>query len=160
MLLGCSSGPTPAAVASLPVPEPERCQWAKVVRITDGDTIHVDFETGARNQVVRYVGIDTPETKKLDTPVQPFGPEAADENEDLVGGKRVCLQKDVSETDQFGRLLRLVWTEDGVFVNERLVHDGLAVLDTFPPDVKYVETFRAAQGDARTRRVGLWSKGP
>ncbi len=62
-------------------------------------------------------------------------------------GSRVQLEKDVSNTDRFGRLLRYLWTDVGLF-NEQIVRDGFATLATFPPDIKYVERIRAAQQEA------------
>jgi micrococcal nuclease len=60
----------------------------------------------------------------------------------------VILEKDVSETDRFGRLLRSVWMQDGTLFNERLVRDGYAQVSTFPPDVKYVPIYTASQRSA------------
>lgn len=126
--------------------------------MTDGDTIRVDFATGTANQAVRYIGMDTPETVHPTLGVQPFGPEASARNKALVGGKRVCLERDISEMDRYGRLLRYAWLEDGRLVNEVLVEEGLAVIDTFPPDVRYVERFLAAQLRAREGGRGLWAE--
>lgn len=136
------------------------CQWARVRSVTDGDTVRVDFEGGPANQPVRYIGMDAPETVKPDTPVQPFGPEASRENARLLSGKRVCLEKDVADRDRYDRLLRYVWLPDGTLVNEALVLAGLATVDTFPPDVKYVERFRAAQAAAREAGRGIWARTP
>ena len=157
VLAGCSTteSPGPTSVANLPAGV--TCDWAKVVRVTDGDTIRVDFIDGATNLPVRYIGMDTPETVHPTLGVQPFGPEASQRNKELVGNKQVCLERDVSETDRYDRLLRYVWLPDGSMVNEVLVLEGLATVDTFPPDVKYVERFVAAQQSAREAHLGLWA---
>lgn len=147
--------PTPSPTPNLPAGVV--CQWARVRSVTDGDTIRVDFEAGPANQPVRYIGMDTPETVKPDTPVQRFGPEASRENARLVDGERLCLERDVSERDRYDRLLRYVWLSDGTMVNEALVLAGLATVDTFPPDVKYVERFIAAQHVAREAGRGMWA---
>lgn len=81
--------------------------FPKVVRVIDGDTIEI--EGGDR---VRYIGIDTPETVDPRKPVQCYGQEASNKNKELVEGKTVELEKDVSETDKYGRLLRYVWLGD------------------------------------------------
>ena len=134
---------------------PDGCEMARVTRVVDGDTIHVD--RAGRDETVRYIGIDTPETKKPDTPVQPFGPEASALNTRLVSGKTVCLEADITERDRYGRLLRYVWLKDGTLVNERLLFEGLATVTTYPPDVKYVESrYLPAQEAARAARRGLW----
>jgi hypothetical protein len=71
-----------------------------------------------------YVGINAPETVDPRRKVECFGREASDFNAGLVEGKRVRLEKDISETDRYGRLLRFVYLEDGGFVNEILVREG------------------------------------
>lgn len=74
----------------------------------------------------------------------------------------MVLERDVSEVDQYGRLLRYVWLEDRtapsgwVSVNLELVLQGYAQVDTFPPDVKYVDLYRAASKRARELGLGLW----
>jgi endonuclease YncB( thermonuclease family) len=134
---------------------------AKVVRVVDGDTIVVEF--GGRRSKVRYIGMDAPETVDPSRPVQWMGPEASAANASLVAGKQVVLEKDVSETDRYGRLLRYVWLTDGrswTLVDLELVERGFASVATFPPDVKYVELLRAAERRARGAGVGLWRPRP
>ncbi len=122
----------------------------RVARVVDGDTI--ELEDGRK---VRYIGIDTPETVDPKKPVQCFGREAYLENKSLVEGKEIEMERDVSETDHYGRLLRYVWAE-GVFVNEHLVREGFAHAVTFPPDVKYQELFLEAERKAREEGKGFW----
>jgi len=141
---------TPAAAATLPA-----CQWADVSRVVDGDTIVVRI-AGTEDRV-RYIGVDTPETVDPRKPVQAFGPEATALNKSLVQGQRVCLEKDITERDRYGRLLRYVWLADGRLVNEELLLAGLATVVTYPPDVKYVESrYLPAQRAAREAGRGLW----
>src|SRR3990172_3375325 len=121
-------------------------QAAHVISVVDGDTIHVLID--GQRYTVRYIGIDTPETVDPRRPVGCFGAEASAENKRLVEGKTVGLERDVSETDRFGRLLRYVYVGDGM-VNETLVRRCYAQASTFPPDVKYQERFLAAQREAR-----------
>jgi endonuclease YncB( thermonuclease family) len=131
---------------------------AHVERVVDGDTI--ELNTG---QKVRYIGIDTPETKHPSKPVQCFGKEASKKNTELVEGKDVLMEKDVSNTDRYGRLLRYIYlpnpdaTDEAIFVNEYLVEQGYAHLLTYPPDVKYDQLLRSAETQAREEGKGLWS---
>lgn len=125
-----------------------------VTRVIDGDTIELSI-----GQKVRYIGIDTPETVDPRKPVQCFGQEAKEENKKLVEGKIVRLEKDVSETDKFGRLLRYVYV-DSVFVNDYLVRNGFSYAAAFPPDVKYSKQFVQAQEEARINNRGLWKSCP
>ncbi|MFH0936837.1 MAG: thermonuclease family protein [Candidatus Daviesbacteria bacterium] len=128
-----------------------------VIRVVDGDTIEVEG-----NQKIRYIGIDTPETVDPRRPVACFGKEASDENKKLVEGKKVILEKDISETDKYERLLRYVYVKnpDGttLFVNDYLVRQGFAKISTYPPDVKFTDQFLAAQVEARENQKGLWQK--
>ncbi len=124
-----------------------------VVRVVDGDTI--ELETGEK---VRYIGVNTPETVSPKKPVECFGKEASNKNKELVTGQKVQLVKDVSESDRYGRLLRYVYLPDGTFVNLKLVQEGFAYADTFPPDVKYSKLFVTAQKQAQMQKAGLWEK--
>jgi micrococcal nuclease len=133
---------------------------AVVTRITDGDTVRVRI--GGQEHRLRYTGIDTPESVHPERPVEPWALEATAENARLVEGRQVILERDVSETDRFGRLLRYVWLEpddeDGEWrmVNLELLLGGFAQVTTYPPDVKYVDLFLAAQREAREAGRGLW----
>jgi endonuclease YncB( thermonuclease family) len=140
-----------------PTPEFERTE-AQVVKVVDGDTIKVDI--GGEVYTVRYIGIDTPETVHPDKPVEWMGPEASEANKQLVGGKTVYLEKDVSETDQYGRLLRYVYLPDGTFVNAELVRLGYAQSSTYPPDVRHQDLFVEMQQEARENERGLWGATP
>ena len=134
---------------------------AMVVRVVDGDTIVVRID--GREKRLRYIGMDTPETVKPGSPVEWMGPEASRANAALVEGKTVELEKDVSETDQYGRLLRYVWLVDGnrwTMVGLELVRRGYAQVETDPPDVRYAGRFVAAQRAARDAGLGLWGPAP
>ncbi len=123
-----------------------------VTRVIDGDTIEIEG-----GEKVRYIGVNTPESVDPRRAVQCFGKEASAYNAELVLGKRVRLEPDVEDRDKYGRLLRYVWLGD-TMVNEQLVTDGYAQVMTIPPNVKYVERFKAAQTQAREAKKGLWSK--
>ena len=118
----------------------------------DGDTVKL-----SNGQALRYIGIDTPETVDPRKSVQCFGLEASNKNKELVGGKKIRIEKDVSETDKYGRLLRYVWVED-VFVNDYLARQGYAQSSSYLPDVKYQDQFLQAQKEARENNRGLWGK--
>lgn len=120
---------------------------AEVVRVIDGDTIEVRIDGDLRR--VRYIGIDTPERDEC------YRQESTSKNEELVGKKRVRLERDVSETDRFGRLLRYVYAGE-LFVNAELVRLGYANVFTDPPDVKFADHLRRLEQEARTANRGLW----
>ncbi len=125
---------------------------AVVVRAIDGDTVLL--ESGER---LRYIGMDTPETKDPRKPVMCFGERAHARNAELVEGKRVRLVRDVSDRDRYGRLLRYVYVGD-TFVNLELVEEGYAKNYSYPPDIAHQAEIRAAERRAREAKRGLWSE--
>jgi micrococcal nuclease len=126
----------------------------------DGDTlvVHVD----GRDEKVRLIGIDTPETVDPRKPVECFGKEASQHMKEMVPpGSAVRLERDAELRDRYGRLLAYVFREsDGEFVNEAMVADGFAQTLTIPPNVAYADRFTDAQRAAREDGKGLWSACP
>lgn len=127
-----------------------------VSSVTDGDTIRVVVD--GKNEKVRLLGIDTPETKDPRKPVQCFGVEASNYAKSLMGEKYVRLEKDPSQgdRDRYNRLLRYVYLEDGTEVNARLVEAGYAVAYVRYPVTK-METYESLQAQAMNNNLGLWS---
>jgi micrococcal nuclease len=127
----------------------------RVLRVVDGDTIHV--RVGGTREKVRYIGIDTPETRKPGTPVQCYGKAASARNATLVAGERVRLETDAQARDRYGRLLAYVYrVRDGRFVNADLVRGGYAQPLTIPPNVRHAKRFTALAREARRGGRGLW----
>jgi micrococcal nuclease len=157
------TAPTDTAVppppAATDTPAGPQLTEAVVRSVVDGDTLNVVI--GGKQYPVRIIGVDTPETKDPRTPVMCFGKEATAETQrlvDLAGGK-VLLEKDVSETDKYDRLLRYVWLEhpDGRrMLNLELVKGGFAQASSYPPDVRYQDQFTKAMRQAKEANVGLW----
>ncbi len=155
----------PAAGQSTPTPTleaiPADAEPATVASVADGDSIRV--EIAGAEEPIRFILIDTPETRDPRRPVECFGREASDRTKVLLPqGQTVYLERDVSDRDRYGRLLRYVWVpsgkndNEGFLLNEWLVREGYAVLYTYPPDVQYVERIRAAEQAARGEQAGLW----
>jgi micrococcal nuclease len=130
---------------------------ATVERVVDGDTIIV--HVGGRRERVRFIGIDTPESVKPNTPVQCFAIEASNRTKALLpAGTPVRLVGDVEQRDKYKRLLAYVYRQrDNLFVNLSLAHDGFAQPYTFPPNVAHTSELVAAAADARNAGRGLWS---
>jgi micrococcal nuclease len=118
----------------------------RVIDVIDGDTILVEG-----NHLVRYIGIDAPEIGA------PAYDEAVHMNEKLVLGKKVVLEKDVSNTDKYGRLLRYVFI-DTIFVNGEMVKAGYAFAQAYPPDTKYQVFLETLENEARQKKDGLWQE--
>ena len=133
------------------IPTTTQRETGIVVGIVDGDTIDVRIN----NQIyrVRYIGIDTPERNEL------FYNQATVINQQLVFNKTVTLVKDVSETDQFDRLLRYIIVGE-TFVNYELVNQGYAFASAYPPDIACSNIFVNAQGYAQKTKAGLWMPTP
>ena len=112
-----------------------------MTQVIDGDTIYVLLEDG-NTYSVRYIGMDAPEEDR------PFSLEAYNANSGMVDQKKVILVKDVSETDQYDRLLRYVIAGD-VFVNLEMVKAGFAQGETYPPDTACADAFSSAEAEAR-----------
>ncbi|HEV2059425.1 MAG TPA: thermonuclease family protein [Solirubrobacteraceae bacterium] len=128
----------------------------RVVKVVDGDTIHV--QVGHAREKVRYIGVDTPETKDPRKPVQCFGEKASKLNERLVGDELVRLVRDVEERDRYGRLLAYVHrVRDGLFVNAELARLGYAQPLTIAPNVRFADRFAALSRQAREEGRGLWA---
>ena len=122
--------------------------------VSDGDTVRVRLDSG-RVERVRYIGIDTPETAKPDTPGECYADRARDFNERLVGDRDVRLELDVEQRDRYGRLLAYVYV-GGTNVGAELVRRGYAVPLTVPPNVRHVTDISRLARDARSNRRGLW----
>jgi micrococcal nuclease len=126
---------------------------AKVVRVVDGDTIVASVD--GHDEYVRYIGVDTPETVKPDTPVQCYGPQASAENHRLVEGRALRLVFDRERRDVYGRLLAYVYAGSR-FVNATLVRDGYARTLAIAPNTAHAPLFdRLATRAGRAGR-GLW----
>lgn len=134
---------------------------AKVTRIVDGDTIVVNIQ--GTEKKVRMIGMNTPEST---TKIEKFGKEASNYTTQKLTDKTVYLEKDVNETDKYGRLLRYVWLEIPNEITETtikekmfnaiLVIEGYAQVATYPPDIKYVDYFTKIQTIAKDANLGLW----
>jgi micrococcal nuclease len=126
-----------------------------VTRVVDGDTIEVDYE--GRTEDVRYIGVDTPESVKPDTPVQCYALAASHFNEQLVDGERVRLAFDAERRDVYGRLLAYVHLGD-TFVNAELVRRGYARTLTIAPNTRFAALFDRLEQAAADEGRGLWAE--
>lgn len=113
----------------------------EVLRVVDGDTFVIDYN--GTEEKVRLIGIDTPESVHPDADRNSAaGLTASDYTKSLLKGKSVKLEFDVQQRDKYGRLLAYAYV-DGYMLNKKLLEDGYAVVATYPPNVKYVDEFKA-----------------
>lgn len=133
----------------------------RVTKVVDGDTLTVDLK--GKKEVVRLLGIDTPETVDPRKPVQCFAKEATKRMTSLVQNKSVTLVSDGTQgnRDKYKRLLRYVYLSDAskTFVNETMIKEGYAFSYREYP-TKMLNTFNAAEKYAREHNLGLWSSCP
>jgi micrococcal nuclease len=159
LLSGCALVPEPAAPAQRGLPVPEGSQQATVVRLVDGDTAVLRGRgvgaLPAEPTRVRVLLVDTPE---VHTEQECFGPEASERAAELLpDGSLVRVQADRDPRDRFDRVLLHVWNEDGVNVGEALVREGFAKVLQLDPNERYLDSFEAAEDEARAAGRGLWS---
>ena len=128
-----------------------------VVRVVDGDTIHVRLPD--RVEKVRYIGVNTPEVHHPKKGEEPGGRAALDVNRTLVNGRRVRLETDVQARDRYGRLLAYVWIGE-LMVNAELVRRGYARTLEIPPNTDFADRFERLERRAREEGRGLWAVCP
>jgi micrococcal nuclease len=130
---------------------------ATIAKVIDGDTIEASIN--GTSETVRLIGIDTPETRKPDTPVECFGVEATKALSKLLPkGTAIRLERDVEPRDRFGRLLAYVYRgRDNLFVNLEMARTGYAAAYTYPPNVAMSDQLVIAAAEARDGGLGLWS---
>lgn len=129
--------------------------YYRVVEFIDGDTIAVDMN--GTTETIRFIGVDTPETHKPNTPVQCFGPEAANYTKKLIGGNNVRLQADPLDTnrDRYNRLLRYIYLPDNRLAEAEIIKNGYGFAYTsFPFELK--QDFIKYEQQAREAKLGLW----
>ena len=127
-----------------------------VVRAVDGDTIRVN--RNGEEIVIRFIGIDTPETVAPDRPVECFGPEASARTKELVEGGQVWLEYDEASglTDKYDRTLAFVWLDQQTMLNELLIAEGYAEEVTYTDGYAHQRDFRDAERAAQQAGAGLW----
>ena len=127
---------------------------ADVIHVVDGDTI--DVEIDGKEEKVRFLLVDTPETVHPTKPVQAYGREASDYTKEQLEGKTVELEFDQETRDRYGRLLAYVYI-NGEMINEKLLEKGYARVTVYDPNDKYESEFRSIQDQAVENHLGIWS---
>ena len=127
-----------------------------IVRVVDGDTLVANNSQNEQIKV-RLIGVDTPETVKPNTPVQPYGKEASDFSKEHLTDKNVFLEYDKEKEDRYGRTLAYVWLDKDTMFNELLVKKGLAREKYYSPNGKYREIFEKAEQIAKSNNENIWS---
>ncbi len=131
--------------------------YYKVTEVVDGDTIKININ--GKIETLRLIGLDTPETVDPRKSVQCFGREASSKAKELLLGKNVRIEKDISqgELDKYNRILAYVHREDGLFYNKHMIETGYAHEYTYNTPYKYQAEFKTVQKTAQQNSLGLWS---
>lgn len=128
-----------------------------LINVIDGDT--AEFRIKGKKETVRFLLIDTPETVKINTPVQPYGKEASNRTKYLLqNAKNIRLEyDDQNKRDKYNRLLAYVFIDDQL-LEQILVEEGLARVAYFQGKEKYLSILQAKELIARQKKIGIWSK--
>lgn len=135
---------------------PEQTETVHVERVVDGDTL-VARSNDNEQMRVRLIGIDTPETVKPNTSVQPYGEAASGYSKAHLTDKDIHLEYDKEKEDHYGRTLAYVWLDKEILFNEELVRKGLAREKYYAPNGKYRDLFEKAEQEAKNNKENIWS---
>lgn len=140
---------------------------ANVKRVVDGDTAIITIKN--KDYRVRFIGINTPEYNLSEDIIEPLGKEASEYTSNLIENKLVYLEKDISDIDQHGRLLRYLWIKpaedpkypsdeeiESQMVNAILIKEGYAIAKTYKPDIKYQSSLNTIEKNAKNKKIRLW----
>lgn len=127
-----------------------------VIAVIDGDTVRIMYE--GKEETVRYLLVDTPETNHPRLGEQPLGKKATEENRRIIESGKVTIEFDTGDRyDDYGRLLAYFYV-DGESVQEQLLEAGMArVAYVYPPNTKYLDDFEQAEQTAKEAGRGIWA---
>lgn len=135
-------------------------ETAKVSKVVDGDTVEASLNN--KKEIIRLIGIDAPETVYPKMPAQCFGQEASNKAREILSGKTIILESDPTQgdRDEYGRLLRYVFLQDGTNFNKFMISEGYAHEYTFKGSFyKYQSEFKDTGVKAQENKKGLWADG-
>ena len=147
----------PTYATQAPTEDPSGPAVARVVRVVDGDTVRVNLN--GREETLRLIGFDTPETVHPSKPVECMGPEASAEAKRLLTGKTVEIHTDPTQgrTDNYGRTLAYLEV-DGLDFGAHMIESGLAKEYTYRRAYERQAEYRAAEDLAQSAGAGIWSQ--
>ena len=147
---------TEIVLTSYPVKE-NAVYKAKIKRVVDGDTAIISFltddDTPYKDERIRFIGVNTPETVDPNRPVQYYGKEASNFTKKELKDKTVWIQtdglKEPKDLDSEKEVRAKMF-------NAKLLLEGYAQTMTIQPNVRYSEMFVKFQREAREAKKGLW----
>jgi endonuclease YncB( thermonuclease family) len=168
MLAAAVAGPLSPLVRAAPLDGyelPDGVVEARFVKIVDGDTFIAEVKAGNRwrEETIRMIGIDTPETSySYGNEPECYGDEATRFADSILNAApQIWLEEDRRDTDNYGRLLRYVWYEDPAngnyfLLNEELVYYGYALANDYRPNTARQDILDDAEDHAITESYGMW----
>jgi len=134
-----------------------RFENVTVPEVVDGDTAHM--MVNGHNTKVRLEGVDTPETRHPEKPVEFYGPEASEYTKKRLLNQTVTLEVQVNREgalnkDKYGRLLAVIWLGEENF-NLTLIKEGYARATHFKP-FEYYDLYHQWETRAKEEHRGLW----
>ncbi|MCH6200722.1 thermonuclease family protein [Aquiflexum sp. LQ15W] len=143
-------------LCTIPSPAQTNSRWYQVSKIVDGDTFWIINAKG-QEEKIRLIGVDAPESRKTGKKeIGYYGKESKAYVTQLLTGRKVRLEYDVSKYDRYKRTLAYVYLENGTFLNAFLIKNGYASVMTVPPNVRHADLFVQLQREARENKRGLW----
>ncbi|MEA2006661.1 MAG: thermonuclease family protein [Patescibacteria group bacterium] len=128
-----------------------------VLHVVDGDTFSVWMND--KIETVRVIGIDSPETGEKYRRKECFGRESTQMAIEVLSDKKVLLKTDLTQDDrdQYDRLLRHVFLEDGTNYGLKMIEIGFAEELTFKGrQYEHQDEYKSAQEKAKQDKQGLW----
>ena len=157
----------PAASSDVRLTDGYDFEAAQVVSVVDGDTVHIRRQTG-ETATLRIIGVDTPEKAMDGQPAEFYAAEATAFAERTLKGKTVFLERDNSETDRYGRLLRYIWLAEPTAITPEtiargnfsalLLQGGYGEFIDVGSDDKYLSVFEPWERQAQQAGKGMWAK--
>lgn len=128
---------------------------AKVLKVIDGDTLRLQDERS-----VRLIGVNAPEIDYENGHSEPLAEKARDFLQALIGQQQgfILIQYDVETEDRHGRQLAHVFSRQGSNIQMQLIASGLGVWIAVPPNLQYLDCYRAQEEKARQQKLGVWTQ--
>lgn len=136
----------------------EPINGVQLIGCVDGDTAKLKID--GQTETVRFLAIDTPETKHPTKGVEPFGKEASDYTCDALTNAnviRVELDLNSEQRDKYDRLLAWIFVDDKL-LQEELLNNGLAKIAYLYGEYSYMDQLYKAEQSAQINNLGIWEK--
>jgi micrococcal nuclease len=136
------------------VAKPVFAEEAKVVKVISGDTFIATI--GGNQFTIGLIGLDAPKPGQSSIREACHGNASRAALTRLIGKKTIRIERDQTDFDASGRLMRNVLLPDGRNATTMQLSIGAARYTASNADARYAQDYATAEATARTKRVGLW----